>query len=91
MTHVGVGGGWLGRIEGMPPLFGMLVITDDPVVGAEQIGGEGGIETTTRSATAGFASVAPEAATVDPDSGVPPVDDVVPVTVDVGAGMIPLL
>lgn len=102
MTHVGVGDGWLGRIDGMPTRCGTLVITgDEPVVAAEQIGGEGGTAIAPRVAprlvgvvpeVATVDSVVPETATVDPDwtPGAPTVVDVVVVTVDVGAGMIPL-
>ena len=94
MTHVGVGAGWLGTIDGMPPRCGMLVMAgDDPVAGGEQIGGEGGMEATPRPVTRELVSVVPEPAAVDPDWTwvAPPVVDVVAGAVDVGAGMIPLV
>ena len=82
----------------------MLVMAgDDPVAGGEQIGGEGGIGATAPPVAAGLVgvvpeavtvdSVAPGAATVDPDWTwvAPPVVDVVAGAVDVGAGMIPLV
>jgi hypothetical protein len=85
----------------MPPRCGTLVITvEELVVADEQIGGDGGSEAIPRSvgvepvtvvpeAVTGD-SIVPEAATVDPDwtPGAPAIVDVV--TVDVGAGMIPL-